>query len=90
MESTKLTLRPPADIVKMAHEMAEEEHTSISQLFATFILKRRLEKGNYDLNSSLSPMLSELLSLTSEVKISDYRQEMEDALAEKYQIDLNP
>lgn len=46
MESTKLTLRPPADVGQAAHLLAKEENTSITQLFTSFIMSRRMENKN--------------------------------------------
>ena len=76
MESTKLTLRPPADIVQAAHLLAKEENTSITQLFTSFIMSRRMEKQKKDAFIPTSPMLAELLELIPPFLLPDDRQEL--------------
>ncbi len=85
MESTKLTLRPPADIVQAAHLLAKEENTSITQLFTSFIMSRRMEKQKQDAFIPTSPMLAELLELIPPFPLTDDRQELLQALEEKYE-----
>ena len=44
METAKLTLRPTKQIIELARKIAEEDNTSITQMFSAFILARHNHK----------------------------------------------
>ncbi len=84
METTKLTLRPSKEVVALAHQIAREEKTSITQIFTSLILARRhLHSAHKKLPlGPLTRAASGLLQMPAEW---DYKQEMEAALEEKYE-----
>ena len=85
METAKLTLRPSRQIIELARKMAEEDNTSITQLFSAFILARNNQRPKKTI--PIGPLTR---SVTGILKIPDdwnYKKEMEGILEEKYGLD---
>ena len=38
METAKLTLRPTREVIALAHQIAAEANTSVTQMFSSYIL----------------------------------------------------
>ncbi|MBP5639935.1 MAG: hypothetical protein J6X55_10685 [Victivallales bacterium] len=82
METTKLTLRPSKRIVDLAHRLAEEENTSITQMFSAFILARHNQKVQDKI--PIGPLTRSVTGILKVPDNWDYKKEMEDILEEKY------
>ncbi len=83
METTKLTLRPSKDIIKLAHKMAKEENTSITQLFSSFIMSRRRSAVSKK-RIPIGPLTKSITGIVKFPDDFDYKSEVGDILAEKY------
>ena len=82
METAKLTLRPSKKIVELAHRLAEEENTSITQIFSAFILARHNQKIQDKI--PVGPLTRSVTGILKVPGKWDYKNEMEDILEEKY------
>ena len=82
METTKLTLRPSKRIVELAHRLAEEENTSITQMFSAFILARHNQKIQDKI--PVGPLTRSVTGILKVPDNWDYKKEMESVLEEKY------
>lgn len=83
METTKLTLRLSKEVVALAHQIAREEKTSITQIFTSLILARRhLHSARKKL--SLGPQTCAATGLLQMPAEWDYKKEMETALEGRY------
>ncbi len=85
METTKLTLRPTKQIVELAHKMAEEDNTSITQMFSSFILARHRQSQQKEI--PIGPLTRSVTGILKAPADWDYKKEMEDILLEKYGIE---
>ena len=83
METAKLTLRPTKSVVELAHKMAAEDNTSITQMFSAFILARHQRKKSGK-TVPVGPLTRSVLGSLRVPKDWDYKKEMEDILDEKY------
>ena len=82
METAELTLRPSKRIVELAHRLAEEENTSITQMFSAFILARHNQKVQDKI--PIGPLTRSVTGILKVPDNWDYKKEMEDILEEKY------
>ena len=83
METTKLTLRPTKQIAKLAHKIAKEDNTSITQMFSNFILALQARKEKID-KVPMGPLTREATGMLKLPQDWDYKKEMEDVLEVKY------
>lgn len=83
METAKLTLRPSKSVIELAHKMAIEDNTSITQMFSAFILARHQRKKDGKV-IPVGPLTRSVLGSLRVPKDWDYKKEMEDILDEKY------
>ena len=83
METAKLTLRPTKTVIELAHKMADEDNTSITQMFSAFILARQQRKKDGK-SIPVGPLTRSVLGSLQVPKDWDYKKEMEDILDEKY------
>ena len=85
METAKLTLRPTKQIVELAHKMAKENDTSITQMFSAFILARHRQSQQKEI--PIGPLTRSVTGLLKVPADWDYKKEMEDILQEKYGVE---
>ncbi len=83
METAKLTLRPSKEIVELAHKLAAEDNTSITQMFSAFILLRNQQKTHGG-KIPIGPLTRSVTGILKLPEDWDYRKEIEDILDEKY------
>ena len=83
METAKLTLRPSKHVVELAHQIAAEDNTSVTQIFSALILARENE-GNATKRIPLGPLTRSVTGLAKVPADWDYKKELENALVEKY------
>ncbi len=81
METAKLTLRPTKHIVALAHKLAKDDHTSITQMFSAFILARSQKSERH---SSLAPLTRSVTGILKLPNDWNYKQEIADILEDKY------
>ena len=87
MPMAKLTLTAPPEVISMAEEQAKSENTSISAMFANFILAKSRLKTSRRARTKIGPLTK---SLTGIVKLPDDFDEKEfmgQVLEEKYGLD---
>ena len=87
MANAKLTLRPTKEIIELAHRLAEEDNTSITQMFSAYILSRNRQKYK-KVNFAIGPLTR---SVTGIVKVPDdwdYKKEME-SIFDAHYVPLN-
>ena len=85
--NAKLTLRPTKEIIELAHRLAEEDNTSITQMFSAYILSRNRQKHK-KVNFAIGPLTR---SVTGIVKVPDdwdYKKEME-SIFDAHYVPLN-
>ena len=84
MDSAKLTLRPSKQVIELAHRIAAEEQTSITQMFTAFILARGSQ--NMRKQIPIGPLTRSVSGILKVPDGWDYKSEIEDILDEKYGI----
>ncbi len=84
MDSAKLTLRPSKQVIELAHRIAAEEQTSITQMFTAFILARGSQ--NMRKQIPIGPLTRSVSGILKVPDGWDYKNEIEDILDEKYGI----
>ena len=87
MPMAKLTLTAPPEVISMAEEQAKSENTSISAMFANFVLAKSRLKTSRRARTKIGPLTK---SLTGIVKLPDDFDEKEfmgQVLEEKYGLD---
>ena len=83
METTKLTLRPTKTVADLAHQMAEEDNISITQLFSAFILTRRKLQTQRE-KIPIGPLTRSVTGILIVPEDWDYKKEMEESIDEKH------
>ena len=89
METAKLTLRPSKEIIELAHKLAMEEKTSITQMFTGFILslhrqKSRKSSGGGYKGSGIGPLTKSLSGIVTLPEEFDEKEFMSYFFTEKY------
>ncbi len=87
MPMSKLTLTAPPEVISLAEELAKRENTSISAMFANFVLAKSRRHGKKFSRVKIGPLTK---SLTGIVKLPDTFDEkdfMSEVLAKKYGVD---
>ena len=84
MDSAKLTLRPSKLVIELAHRIAAEEQTSITQMFSAFILARSSQTIRKRI--PIGPLTRSVTGILKVPEDWDYKNEMEEMLDEKYGI----
>ena len=82
METTKIILHPSKTIANLARLMASEEHISITQMFAAFILARIQMKYNKK-TIPIGPLTRSATGLLKVPENWDYKKEMEEILEDR-------
>ena len=89
MATTKLTLSIPSEMLVKARKLAKHRKTSISALFSNYIAMQDTSQEEIRLES-LPPLTKRALELAKDMPPVpadwDYREELTDALMEKYHI----
>lgn len=89
MATTKLTLSIPIEMVVKARKLAKHRRTSISALFSNYIAAQDTLREGIHVDS-LPPLTKRALELAKDIPPVpadwDYREELTDALMEKYDI----
>lgn len=87
MATTKLTLSIPSEMLEKARKLAKHRKTSISALFSNYIAMQDTSQEEIRLES-LPPLTKRALKLAKDIPTVpadwDYREELTDALMEKY------
>jgi len=83
METAKLTLRPAKAIIELAHQIADEDSTSITQMFSAFIIARSRQRKNKK-NIPVGPLTRSVIGVLKVPQDWDYKADMENILDEKY------
>ena len=83
METAKLTLRPSRRVVELAHQMAAEDGTSVTQMFSAFILARHAHRI-VNLEIPIGPIARSVTGIMKVPEGWDYRKDLEESLEEKY------
>lgn len=84
MPMSKLTLTAPREVIKLAEEQAKRENTSISAMFASYVLaKSRLQSREQKPSKigSLTQSLSGLVTLPDDF---DEKEFMSDVMSAKH------
>lgn len=82
METAKLTLRPTRQIIELAHQLAAEDNTSITQMFSAFILARHRQKKQRHI--PIGPLTQSVIGILKVPNNWNYKKEMEEILEAKY------
>lgn len=81
MQTTKLTLSADADIIAAAKRTAARKHTSVSRMFARFIIALQESPAK---TVSIGPVTQRASGLVKLPKQKTDRQLIEDALTSRY------
>ncbi len=83
----KLTLSAEEDVIKEAKRLAAENHTSVSAMFARWVraVSGRRKQGRRE---RLGPLTRKALGLGKLPSDESDRELLEEALADKYGVDL--
>lgn len=81
----KLTLSADEEVVALAREIADRDGTSISAMFAQYIRARAQQSRR---KTKLAPITRRLAGILKVPPDFDEKEELAQALAEKYGIDL--
>jgi len=87
MPMSRLTLTAPPEVISLAEEQAKHEKTSISAMFANFVLAKSHLRERKHFGSQVGPLTQ---SLTGIVKLPDNFDEkefMSEVFTEKYGLD---
>ena len=84
MDSAKLTLRPSKLVIELAHRIAAEEQTSITQMFSAFILARSSQTIRKRI--PIGPLTRSVTGILRVPEDWNYKNDMEEMLDEKYGI----
>ena len=87
MAMTKLTLSADEKVVRKARQLAKRNKTSISAMFSRWVLARSRRTAKKPLEP-LGPLTRKALGLAELPARKSDRKLMEEALAEKYGIEL--
>lgn len=89
MATTKLTLSIPSEMVVKARRLAKHRRTSISALFSNYIAAQDVSHESCS-TGSLLPLTKRALEIAKDIPPVpadwDYREELTDAMMEKYDI----
>ncbi len=86
MAMSKLTLTAPPEIIALAEEQAKRENTSISAMFANFVIAKS-KISNRKPRTKIGPLTK---SLSGIVKLSndfDEKEFMSQVFSDKYKVD---
>ncbi|MDD3695843.1 MAG: DUF6364 family protein [Lentisphaeria bacterium] len=84
MTTQKLTLTASPEVVSLAKELAKKENTSVSAMFANFIMAQTRMKTQTRKKTQIGPLTK---ALSGVVKLSDdfdEKQFIENALVDKF------
>ena len=84
MATSKLTLTAPPEIITLAEEQARRENTSISAMFANFIMAKDRLSARRRARRKVGPLTKSLTGVVKLPKDFDEKAFMSDVFAEKY------
>jgi len=84
MATSKLTLTAPPEIITLAEEQARRENTSISAMFANFIMAKNQLSSRRRARRKVGPLTKSLTGVVKLPKDFDEKAFMSDVFAEKY------
>ncbi len=87
MAMSKLTLTATPEIISLAEEQARYEHTSISAMFANFILAKAKLASRRKTGEKIGPLTKSLTGIVQLPPDFDEKEFMGEAFAEKYGLD---
>lgn len=87
MPMTKLTLTAPAEVISMAEEQAQRENTSISAMFANFVLAKSRMGAKRRSRRKIGPLTKSLTGIVKLPEDFDEKEFMSNVFAEKYGLD---
>ena len=87
MATSKLTLTAPPEIITLAEEQAKLENTSISAMFANFIMAKNKLSARHRARRKVGPLTKSLTGVVKLPENFDEKEFMSDVLAEKYGLD---
>ena len=84
MAMSKLTLSAPSEIISLAEEQARLENTSISALFANFIMAKTRMSGRRRSRQKVGPLTKSLTGIVKLPEDFDEKEFMSGVFSEKY------
>lgn len=87
MPMSKLTLTAPPEIISLAEVQAKLENTSISAMFANFIMAKTKLSAHRCSREKVGPLLKSLTGIVKLPEKFDEKEFMSDVFAEKYGFD---
>ncbi len=87
MPMSKLTLTAPPEIISLAEEQAKLENTSISAMFANFIMAKTKLSARRCSCEKVGPLLKSLTGIVKLPETFDEKGFMSDVFTEKYGLD---
>ena len=84
MAMSKLTLTAPAEIISLAEEQAKIENTSISAMFANFIMAKTKLSARRRPRQKVGPLTKSLTGIVKLPEDFDEKEFMSNVFTEKY------
>ena len=84
MAMSKLTLTAPPEIITLAEEQAKLENTSISAMFANFIMAKNKLSARHRARRKVGPLTKSLTGVVKLPENFDEKEFMSDVFVEKY------
>ena len=84
MATSKLTLTAPPEIITLAEEQAKLENTSISAMFANFIMAKNKLSARHHARRKVGPLTKSLTGVVKLPENFDEKEFMSDVFVEKY------
>ena len=84
MATSKLTLTAPPEIITLAEEQAKLENTSISAMFANFIMAKNKLSARHRARRKVGPLTKSLTGVVKLPENFDEKEFMSDVFVEKY------
>lgn len=84
MTMQKLTLTASPEVVSLAKELAKRENTSVSAMFANFIMAQTRMKSKTHKITQIGPLTKSLSGIIKLPDDFDEKQFVENALADKF------
>ena len=86
MAMSKLTLTVPSEIILLAKEIAKIENTSISVMFADFIVAKTKQSRSHYSKQNVGPLTKSLTGIVKLPKDFDEKEFISEVFIEKYNL----
>ena len=86
MAMSKLTLTAPPEIISLAKEIAKIENTSISVMFADFIVAKTKQSRSHYSKQNVGPLTKSLTGIVKLPKDFDEKEFISEVFIEKYNL----